>query len=201
MTELIQGSRFLDLVADEFDDATEYTPRHLRAVPLSPELQQALDAAFAPEPLPSHTRPAETVPVPEPTPGPTPVEASFIAPEAEPDRDVEPFHLTLVVPETIEYAPVLPESIFRTEATVPTPAEPAAVEPAVIAPVVAATFPAEPAARTTAPELASVTSFPDPGSYAARRASDAGVARPAPSRSSRLFRRKVDASRLVVPSA
>lgn len=203
MTELIQGSRFLDLAPDEFDMETEYTPRHLRAVPLSPELQQALDEAFAPEPPPSAPSVLATLPVPEPTPGPSGLDATSLAREAEAH---EQFQLTLVVPETIEYPPVLPESIFRAEVApeVPQPVviAPAAIEPVVAAPAAAAAIAVEPVSSHAAPvELASVTAFPDPGSYAARRMTEAAVASPAPSLGSRLFRRKVDASRLVVPSA
>jgi hypothetical protein len=102
MTQLhtMTGSRFLDPF-DEPNHADEhYTPRHLRAVPLSPELQQALDEAFSPEPdpvpapapvvaTPPAPAPIPTKPIPEPTaiarPTPTPAPAQPTSASGFPD--------------------------------------------------------------------------------------------------------------------
>jgi hypothetical protein len=135
MTELpmMTGTRFLDPVEAPSQADEHYTPRHLRAMPLSPELQQALDEAFAaerePDPVPRR--------VPAPPPGPEPVAAAHPQPERL-------------------WAP-------------PTP-----------------------------PEPMTGIAFPDPVAYAARRI--AGESPPVPAMTGHLFRRKVDPSRLIVPS-
>lgn len=205
MTEMLYGSRFLEGIdltdwsggsryldeADEFDTVIEYIPRHLRAAALSRELQEALDAAFAPvdEPLPA------TLPLPEPVPTPV-AEFEVAGPEVtNPD---------LIVPETVEYPAVLPdpalleaaipETFFR-DAVVATPEPVIAPEPVFVLPV--------PAARVTLPvpehTPVSPTPFPEQEIREARR----HVETPQPH--ARIGRRrirplKVDVSRLMVPS-
>lgn len=143
MTQLdtMTGSRFLDPF-DEPNHADEhYVPRHLRAVPLSPELQQALDEAFAPEP--------------DPAPAAPPV---VTAPEPDPVVAAEP----------------TPEPVVTQPRPEPQP-----------------TWTPPPS-----PQPATGIAFPDPISYAARRVMGEAAA-PA---TGGLFRRKIDPSRLIVPS-
>ncbi len=199
MTEMLYGSRFLEGIdltdwsggsryldeADEFDTVIEYIPRHLRAASLSRELQEALDAAFAPE---DELQPA-TLPLPEPVP--TPVAEFEVA-------GAEVTNPDLIVPETIEYPavlpdpavlePAIPDTFFR-DAVVATP-EPVFVLPA-------------PATRVTLPvpehTPVSPTPFPEQELREARR----HVETPQPH--ARIGRRrirplKVDVSRLMVPS-
>ncbi|MGC3994291.1 MAG: hypothetical protein QM779_09325 [Propionicimonas sp.] len=211
MTQVIAGSRFLDLDADAFDCDVEYTPRHLRAVTLSPDLQQALDAAFA----------RDTMPTPEPVPGPTPV-----APEPVVEQGAAHSHLSLVVPELVVYPPVMPDDIFRPVAAAPVESrtvEDAPVEGVPVdveaesmpfvddifqgagdddpfedddlddAPMAARVLAEEPVEASTP---AAAISFPDPAAYAAKRFSgNPGATAP----SGGLFRRRVDISRLMVP--
>ena len=205
MTEMLYGSRFLEGIdltdwsggsryvdeADEFDTVIEYIPRHLRAASLSKELQEALDAAFAPvdEPLPA------TLPLPEPVPAPV-AEFEVTEPEfATPN---------LIVPEMIEYPavlpdpaplePAIPETFFR-EAVVATPEPAIAPEPVFVLPA--------PATRVTLPvpehTPVSPTPFPEQEIRETRR----NVETPQPH--ARFGRRrirplKVDVSRLMVPS-
>lgn len=211
MTEMLYGSRFLEGIdltdwsggsryvdeADAFDTVIEYIPRHLRAASLSRELQEALDAAFAPE---DELQPA-TLPLPEPVPTPV-AEFEVAGPEVtNPD---------LIVPETIEYPavlpdpallePAIPDTFFR-EAVVATPEPVIAPEP-VIVPEPVFVLPA-PATRVTLPvpehTPVSPTPFPEQELREARR----HVETPQPH--ARIGRRrirplKVDVSRLMVPS-
>ncbi|MFT4110699.1 hypothetical protein [Propionicimonas sp.] len=219
MTQAIAGSRFLDLDADGLDGDLEYTPRHLRAVTLSPELQQALDAAFA----------RDTVPVPEPVPGPVSTAPAPVVDEpGEESPSPSPARLSLVVPELVVYPPILPDGIFRPAAD-ETSATPSAVQDEPVdedapaeasvehrfladAPVddtcadevghddggdaqpVAARIAVDDA-PVQAPVATAAVSFPDPAAYAAKRFS--GL--PGVPASGGLFRRKVDISRLMVP--
>jgi hypothetical protein len=175
------GSRFADLLPDETGEFTDYVPRHLRAVALSPELQEALDRAFAPEPE-AVVKPDEPSPGlrrqwigdPQPTPQPSaePTEAM-----ASPQRSAEPVDvpadqlvdLPADGPVEIEVTPVF---------TTPTPATP---ELSLVPPV--ASSPSSP-------------SFPDPagyrkGSFGPDPALSAGIM-------GRFFRQKVDPARLIV---
>lgn len=170
------GTRFVDTFdeAADSDSDSYYTPRHLRAVTLSPDLQRALDEAFSPEP--------EPVAVPEPeqavVPDPEPIAAAELEPA--PARAM----LCLVIPETIEFEPA---------AFVGAP-EPVRAELAAVAPEqgIAATMPApEPV-----PSGPAAGAFPDPSAYAARRFS--GEALSAPTARGGMFRRRVDPSRLMV---
>lgn len=182
------GTRFADTV-DLFDDTDSesfYTPRHLRAVTLSPDLQRALDKAFSRDPEP------EPLPTLEPEP----------ALPAEPVADPEPVaparaQLALVIPETITYTVVAtdPASVEAELAAVAPEPEPVVASMPVPEPV---------------PAHAVVGAFPDPSAYAARRVAGGTVPPPPPSvpaapaavvaRGS-MFRFKVDPSRLMVPSA
>lgn len=178
----MNGSRFADTV-DVFDDTdsdTYYTPRHLRAVTLSPDLQRALDEAFSREP----------------EPGPLPMTVPDPVLPSEPVADPEP-----VAPAQAQLALVIPETITVGVGVVaadpaPVRAGLAAVAPEP-APVVATMPPPEPV-----PARVVEGAFPDPSAYAARRVSGDAVTPPpvTVSRSS-MFRRKVDPSRLMVPSA
>ncbi len=208
-----RGSRYLD-EADQYDNVIEYTPRHLRAAPLSRELQEALDAAFAPayealaafspeeEPLPEPE--PESMPLPEPVPTPAPVAEEITVEVEEPNPADDP--LPFVIPETVEYPAVLPgqaaaatmipEAIFRDEVvTEPEPAPEIVIE-----------LPA-PAARTTVPTPehtpVSPTPFPEREHFADHDDhEDLGRRKekkqPRPSR--RIRPMKVDVSRLMVPS-
>ncbi len=210
MTEMLYGSRFLDGVdlpetadlpggsryvdgVDEFDDAIEYTPRHLRAVQLSPELQEALDAAFAPE------TPALPVPESMPLPEPAPVPTRLL--EADDELAVDSAPAGMVVPETIEYPAVLrmPEAaepvsaatVLREEADV-------APEPVAALPEVPVIIPRVPATAAPVHTPVSPTPFPEQEIRAARARKDA---KPRASLLGRRLRpQKVDVSRLMVPS-
>ncbi len=225
MTEMLYGSRFLsadlaDLAesdagprycddTDVYDNVIEYTPRHLRVATLSRELQEALDAAFAPEPEPLPEPAPVSMPLPEPVPEPTRV--------AEAETVVEAALGYPIVPETVEYPsvlpasaapePVIPETIFR-EAEPEFEAEP---EPEFVAepefvpepepePEPVIVLPA-PAARSSVPvpehTPVSPTPFPERDALDERPAERS---KKRPRRGRKVRPAKVDVSRLMVPS-
>ncbi len=193
------GTRFLDSVdlLDSIDSDSYYTPRHVRAVALSPDLQRALDAAFSPEPEPDFRRAVEPAP------------ARMVWPEHEldeqqPSWEPEPVaparaHLALVIPETITVTP-LPRSADR-PASVHAELDLATPEPLTLV-----TMPVpepEPLTLVTMPVPEPVPAlpaigagFPDPSTYAARWKADAPAAAPLPSPRLRMGRR-VEPSRLI----
>lgn len=180
------GTRFLDSVdvLDSLDSASFYTPRHVRAVALSPDLQLALDAAFSPEPGPA----AGCAVAPAPTRMVWPKhELDEQVPAGEPEN-VAPArgHLALVIPETIILTPLArtadrPEPV-RAELEVATPEPLTLVTVPIPEPV-----PALPAVGA---------GFPDPSTYVARWKADAPAAAPLPSPRIRMGRR-VEPSRLI----
>lgn len=217
MTEMLYGSRFLNAdLADlatgsrynddlDYDNVIEYTPRHLRAATLSRELQEALDAAFAPEPDPLPGPEPETVPLPEPVPTPMPVAGTGIEVGAENSIGYP------IVPETVAYPSVLPssampqavvpETIFRDdvagepEAGFVLEQEPEFVpEPVFVLPV--------PAARghVPTPEHTPVSPTPFPEREFVEKHHEHHGKKRSSRRGRRIRPAKVDVSRLMVPS-
>lgn len=173
------GSRFLDpVVGGELAGEGSYTPRHVRAVTLPPELQRALDEAFAP--IPRRL-------VAGPIPSAEPAAPSRVAlAESEPAEELLP----LDDPAEAQQEPVeLSPSPVATVEEVETPSTEAEPDEAptrvhlVLVPDPAAVTvgPPEPAPQpptTESPVQHSFVSsgFPHPAEYAARHAAGGAMA-------------------------
>lgn len=234
MTEMLYGSRFLDADlsdlaelaggtrylkgAEQFDNVIEYSPRHLGTITLSPELQEALDAAFGPAyealdafaPLDRTVPESESLPLPEPEPAPSQLQQTEGRIDDSARMQADEDQPVFVIPETVAYPAVLPtqavvepvlaETIFRDTAATWAPFAPEpriAAEPPFVPEPVIVLPPA--AARGPVSEHTPVSPTPFPGreGFELQRAE-----RPAkPSRRSRRIRpAKVELSRLIVPS-
>lgn len=176
------GSRFLEpAVAGEGAELT-YTPRHVRAVTLPPELQRALDEAFAPiprrlmagpippvEPAPSRVAPAESEPVEALLPLDEPHEATVEPQEATVEPSPSPAAAIELVEDSLAGAGP-DEATTRAHLTLVV-AEPPAVtvgppEPA----------PQPPTMDPNAQHSFVASGFPHPAEYAARHAAGGAMA-------------------------